>query len=130
MWIECSAWPPSSRLGVWPGFCREQTALKTVDRGRMDSRLRTWSRSPLREPRRRAAKLGGLDQESRVQHMGEPTSQDRLLQLEREHAELKEAVKMLERRAYLTPNEQIEISTLKKQKLAAKDRIAALRREL
>ncbi len=62
--------------------------------------------------------------------MGEPTSQDRLLQLEREHAELKEAVKMLERRAYLTPNEQIEISTLKKQKLAAKDRIAALRREL
>lgn len=62
--------------------------------------------------------------------MGEPTSYDRLVQLERQHSELKEAVKRLERHAYLTPNEQLEVSTLKKQKLAAKDQIAALKREL
>lgn len=62
--------------------------------------------------------------------MGEPTSYDRLVQLERQHSELKEAVKRLERRSYLTPNEQFEVSTLKKQKLAAKDQIVALKREL
>jgi uncharacterized protein YdcH (DUF465 family) len=62
--------------------------------------------------------------------MGEPTAQDRLFQLERHHHDLKEAVKRLERRAYLTPSEQVEVSTLKKQKLHAKDLIAALKRDL
>jgi len=62
--------------------------------------------------------------------MGEPTAWDRLQSLEREHSVLKEAVRQLERRAYLTPTEQYQIVDLKKQKLAAKDRIAALKRDL
>jgi uncharacterized protein YdcH (DUF465 family) len=36
---------------------------------------------------------------------------------------------MLERRAYLTPEEQRYITDLKKQKLAAKDELFALKRE-
>lgn len=62
--------------------------------------------------------------------MGEPRVMDRLVQLEREHHDLKEAVRRLERRAYLTPSEQQQVTTLKKQKLAAKDMIAALKRDL
>jgi uncharacterized protein YdcH (DUF465 family) len=55
---------------------------------------------------------------------------DRLVQAERQHHDLKEAVRRLERRAYLTPSEQFEVSALKKQKLATKDLIAALKRDL
>jgi hypothetical protein len=60
--------------------------------------------------------------------MGEPTAWDRLQILEKEHSVLKEAVRQLERRAYLTPTEQYQIADLKKQKLATKDKIAALKR--
>ncbi len=62
--------------------------------------------------------------------MGEPTAQGRIGQLERTHQELKEMVRELERRAYLTPIEQQRMTELKKQKLLAKDQIAALRRDL
>ena len=62
--------------------------------------------------------------------MGEPTAWDRLRILETEHGVLKEAVRQLERRAYLTPTEQHQVTEMKKQKLAAKDRIAALKRVL
>jgi hypothetical protein len=59
--------------------------------------------------------------------MSELMVDDRLNVLEQEHQTLKEAVRRLERRAYLTPPEQREIAELKKQKLATKDQIAALR---
>lgn len=62
--------------------------------------------------------------------MGEPLGEDRLFDLQKQHNDLKEAVRRYERRAYLTPSEQMQVSTLKKQKLAAKDQIAALKREL
>ncbi|MBK7582541.1 MAG: YdcH family protein [Myxococcales bacterium] len=55
---------------------------------------------------------------------------DRLFSLEKEHHELKDMVRRLERRAYLTPTEQHHIAELKKQKLAAKDQIAALKRDV
>jgi len=61
--------------------------------------------------------------------MGERTAMDRLSSLEQEHHELKNMVRVLERRAFLTPTEQHHITELKKQKLAAKDQIAALKRE-
>ncbi len=60
--------------------------------------------------------------------MNGSANDDRLRVLESEHQELKEKVRRLKRRAYLTPPEQKHISELKKQKLVAKDQIAALRR--
>jgi uncharacterized protein YdcH (DUF465 family) len=62
-------------------------------------------------------------------HMGERTGLDRLTSLQQEHHELKGMVRRLERRAYLTPTEQHHMCELKKQKLAAKDQIAALKRD-
>ncbi len=63
--------------------------------------------------------------------MSEPTmAVERVRELEKEHQDLKTAVRRLERRAYLTPPEQREISSLKKQKLLAKDQIALIKREL
>jgi uncharacterized protein YdcH (DUF465 family) len=54
----------------------------------------------------------------------------RQLTAEERHKSLAEEVRMLERRAFLTPDEQRQITELKKQKLAAKDELFALRREL
>jgi uncharacterized protein YdcH (DUF465 family) len=63
--------------------------------------------------------------------MSEPAwANDRLRELEREHQVLKSAVRRLERRGHLTPPEQQEVSSLKKQKLQAKDQIASLRRDV
>lgn len=63
--------------------------------------------------------------------MSEPTlANNRLRELEKEHQDLKSAVRRLERRAYLTPPEQREISSLKKQRLQAKDQIASIKHKL
>lgn len=48
--------------------------------------------------------------------------------LEERHQSLARKVAQLERRAYLTPSEQLEVSDLKKQKLATKDRLHEMRR--
>ncbi|HMR04691.1 MAG TPA: YdcH family protein [Polyangiaceae bacterium] len=56
-------------------------------------------------------------------------SVQRLRELEMKHETLKGEVKRLERRAHLTPPEQHAVTELKKQKLVAKDQIAALRRD-
>lgn len=47
--------------------------------------------------------------------------------LEDQHRTLKRQVDYLDRRAFLTPAEQIEATDLKKKKLATKDAILALR---
>lgn len=60
--------------------------------------------------------------------MSERTSVARLENLQHEHHELKGMVKKLERRAFRTPTEQHHMTELKKQKLMAKDLIAALKR--
>ena len=52
---------------------------------------------------------------------------ERLSVIEARHKELDERLKELARRAYLTPDEQVEVSELKKQKLKAKDELHALR---
>jgi uncharacterized protein YdcH (DUF465 family) len=52
----------------------------------------------------------------------------RIRELEMLHRNLDVAVARLGRRAYLTPLEQREMVELKKQKLMAKDQLAALRR--
>ncbi|HEX4473467.1 MAG TPA: DUF465 domain-containing protein [Polyangiaceae bacterium] len=52
---------------------------------------------------------------------------DRVSELEREHQILDERLRILVRRAYLTPSEQQEASELKRRKLFAKDRLFALR---
>ncbi len=57
------------------------------------------------------------------------SSAERLRELENKHQHLKTEVKRLERRAYLTPPEQVQVTQLKKKKLVAKDQIAALRRD-
>jgi hypothetical protein len=54
----------------------------------------------------------------------------RLQDLERQHRGLDVELEGLMRRAYLTPIEQQAARELKKRKLNAKDRIAALRRKL
>jgi len=54
----------------------------------------------------------------------------RLQDLERQHRGLDAELEGLMRRAYLTPIEQQAARELKKRKLNAKDRIAALRRML
>lgn len=54
----------------------------------------------------------------------------RLHDLERQHRGLDSEIEALTRRAYLTPLEQQTARELKKRKLEAKDRIAALRRML
>lgn len=51
-----------------------------------------------------------------------------LMDLEARHRDLDIAVSRLDRRAYLTPNEQRTVADLKKEKLWTKDRIAHLRR--
>jgi hypothetical protein len=54
----------------------------------------------------------------------------RLHDLERKHRGLDAELEVLARRAYLTPLEQEAARELKKRKLNAKDRIAALKRML
>jgi uncharacterized protein YdcH (DUF465 family) len=53
---------------------------------------------------------------------------EQLARWERTHQALAIEVSELERRAFLTPEEQRRVSDLKKQKLAAKDRLFELKR--
>jgi uncharacterized protein YdcH (DUF465 family) len=48
--------------------------------------------------------------------------------LEQQHRILANQVARLEKRAFLTPSEQLEVSNLKKRKLAAKDQLFEIRR--
>ena len=48
--------------------------------------------------------------------------------LEEKHQTLAQQVAQLERRAILTPQEQFEVATLKKKKLATKDRLVEMRK--
>ena len=54
----------------------------------------------------------------------------RLSLVEAHHRQLEARLKELDRRPYLTPNEQREVSEIKKHKLKAKDEMFALRRGL
>ena len=56
------------------------------------------------------------------------TADDRLTELEMRHRQLHDEVNQLERRAFLTPDEQRLVADLKKQKLLAKDELYAARR--
>lgn len=49
--------------------------------------------------------------------------------LQKQHQQLDTELRRLERRAFLTPNEQTRATDLKKQKLATKDQIFAMRRD-
>jgi len=55
---------------------------------------------------------------------------DRLTELEARHRHLHDEVTQLGRRAFLTPEEQLQIAELKKLKLIAKDELYAARRAL
>jgi hypothetical protein len=57
------------------------------------------------------------------------TAVDRIRTLEEEHRVLDQKLRMLTRRAYLTPDEQREASELKRRKLSAKDQIVVLARQ-
>ncbi|MCA9646541.1 MAG: DUF465 domain-containing protein, partial [Myxococcales bacterium] len=57
----------------------------------------------------------------------ERVEETQLESLESEHAELKKQLQRLERRAHLTPQEQVEATNLKKEKLLKKDAIFAIR---
>ncbi|HEY3233865.1 MAG TPA: YdcH family protein [Polyangiaceae bacterium] len=54
---------------------------------------------------------------------------ERLTELEQRHRTLAEQVAELGKRAFLTPEEQRQMTDLKKMKLAAKDELFALRRQ-
>jgi uncharacterized protein YdcH (DUF465 family) len=62
--------------------------------------------------------------------MNAVTASERLNELVQKHRELDDQVAQLERRAYLTPEEQRAVTELKKRKLHAKDQIFALRQQL
>lgn len=50
--------------------------------------------------------------------------------LEQQHSELKRRIADFERRHFLNAREQLEVQHLKKQKLAAKDALNQMRRDL
>ena len=56
------------------------------------------------------------------------SAMDRMTALTTEHRMLKERLRILSRRAYLTPDEQREQAELKRKKLFAKDQLYALTR--
>jgi uncharacterized protein YdcH (DUF465 family) len=58
----------------------------------------------------------------------EPFSNGQLMDLEQQHRALNDQVDRLERRVYLTPDEQRTITDLKKQKLRTKDLLTEMRR--
>lgn len=60
--------------------------------------------------------------------MNGAVSTDPMLELEARHRHLHEEVSRLERRNYLSPEEQRRMAELKKHKLAAKDELYAARR--
>lgn len=57
-----------------------------------------------------------------------PDTQSQIDYLERRHSELKAQVAELDRHAFLTQQEQLQVTELKKEKLAAKDALVGLRR--
>ncbi len=59
--------------------------------------------------------------------MKDATASDNVEELQARHRALAEEVRQLEKRAYLTPEEQRQITELKKQKLAAKDQLFGLK---
>jgi hypothetical protein len=60
--------------------------------------------------------------------MKDATATDLLNALQAEHRTLDERIRVLSRRAYLTPAEQREAQELKRKKLSTKDRLFALTR--
>jgi hypothetical protein len=56
------------------------------------------------------------------------SAEGRIRELQDEHRELEARLRVLTKRAYLTPDEQRECSEIKRQKLFAKDRLEALSR--
>lgn len=74
------------------------------------------------------AAVFGAAPEQEVCPMIVVTADDRLTELEARHRQLHDEVNQLERRAFLTPDEQRLIADLKKQKLLAKDELYAARR--
>jgi len=60
--------------------------------------------------------------------MNGPIAEERVQELENRHRRLHEEVSLLERRAFLTPEEQRQVMHLKKQKLVAKDELYEARR--
>lgn len=54
----------------------------------------------------------------------------RVRHLEQQHHDLKRRIARLDRRNYLTTREQMEVQFLKKEKLATKDALQAMRREM
>lgn len=62
--------------------------------------------------------------------MNEAMANERLSALVAQHRALHEQVDELQRHLYLTPSEQVQVTKLKKLRLAAKDKIAELKRRL
>ena len=62
--------------------------------------------------------------------MDEAMASQRLSELVARHRALDEQVDELERHRYLTPSEQQRVTSLKKMRLAAKDKIAELKRRM
>jgi hypothetical protein len=60
--------------------------------------------------------------------MKNATAEGRMRELQDEHQALEARLRILTRRAYLTPDEQRECTEIKRQKLSAKDRLEALSR--
>jgi len=57
-----------------------------------------------------------------------PDMQVQIDYLQRKHSELKAQIAELDRHAFLTQQEQLQVTELKKEKLAAKDALVGLRR--
>ena len=60
--------------------------------------------------------------------MNSESGSDAVVEAERQHRALAQELRILERRAFLTPSEQRTVADLKKKKLKAKDRLYALKK--
>ena len=81
----------------------------------------------LEGPAERPREVREMKQVVTLREAGLPVSVDRLNRFEAQRRALEARLRELGRHTYLTPNEQREVMELKKQKLWAKDQIAALR---
>jgi uncharacterized protein YdcH (DUF465 family) len=57
-----------------------------------------------------------------------PVTQFQIDRLERRHSELKAQIAELDRHAFLSQQEQLQVTELKKERLAAKDALVGLKR--
>jgi uncharacterized protein YdcH (DUF465 family) len=139
--VGIRVWSPLSRGRFFKGTVRRgrssaarkstQTAVLGGTLGGTARERARQTGAPRKLPNERPRGLGPLEvgtMKQAVSLRGPKVDGHRLNVVESRHRELDQRLKELGRHAYLTPTEQVEIAELKKQKLRAKDELAAMKR--